>query len=238
MQQIKMSLLTKCIIRSLLPIIALSSGAVCAKQFDCADLALIEINSSDEYMINDICNASGKAVSFLAQYNLYPKRVIKIQIIDSIINNDGYIAFGSYDRQIDLIQLMSLPAILDTTESPEMYDQPFDREHYRGVIAHEIVHAIFHHNSRNIKEQLTNVAQEYLAHTVQLGVLSPERRNQILGTNDLGPWESGDSISVTYMGLRPTGFAVKSYLHFTQMSDPLPFIQILLNNNWFFISVP
>ena len=56
--------------------------------------------------------------------------------------------------------------------------------------------------------------------------------------NEVGPRESGDSISDVYMGLNPTGFEVKSYLHLMQMEDPLPFIKILLNNNWFYTSVP
>ncbi len=61
---------------------------------------------------------------------------------------------------------------------------------------------------------------------------------QVVAANDVGPWESGDSISEIYMGLNPTGFAVKSYLHLTQLQDPQPFIKILLNNNWFYVSVP
>jgi hypothetical protein len=119
-----------------------------------------------------------------------------------------------------------------------MYNQPFDEEHYVGAIAHELTHAIFNHNASNIDEKWNNAAQEYLAHATQLGVLPAERRNEIIQSEDTGPWESGDEISVTYMGLNMTGFAVKSYLHLTQMSDPQPFIQILLNHKWLYISVP
>ena len=119
-----------------------------------------------------------------------------------------------------------------------MYDQPFDKEHYHGAIAHEIAHAIFHHNTGSIKEQLTNAAQEYVAHSTQMAVLSSERRNEIIETTDVGPWEPGDSISVTYMALQPTAFAAKSYQHLTQLVDPHSFIKLLLINNWFYISVP
>lgn len=199
---------------------------------------MVEVTAPDDTMNKDICTASARAIAFLAKYQLEPKRTIHIQIVDSAINNHGYMAYGSYDRQSDLIRLMSLPSILKSTPPPEMYDQPFDREHYLGAIAHEIAHAVFQHNVGKIKEQLTNASQEYLAHSTQLGTLSAERRAEIIQANDVGPWESGDSISVTYMGLRPTGFAVKSYLHLTELRNPQPFINILLNNNWFFISVP
>ncbi len=201
-------------------VIASLAGSVGAQQFSCAGLVLIEISAPDDSMVSDICTASGKAIAFLNRYHLQPKRVIKIEIVEGVIDSHGYAAYGSYDRQEDLIQLISLPSILKSSASPQMYDEPFDREHYHGAIAHEITHAIFQHNTENIKEQLTNAAQEYLAHSTQMAVLSVERRSRIIAANHFGPWESGDSISVTYMGLNPTGFAVKSYLHLTQNEDP------------------
>jgi len=222
----------------LLFIFTLLAGSAHAKIFICADLPLIEITAADNSMVEDICDASGKAIVFLARYQLHPKRVIMIQMIETSIDDHGYLAYGSYDRQSDRIQLMSLPSILQGSPPPEMYDQPFDEEHYYGAIAHEIAHAVFQHNTGTIKDQLTSAAQEYLAHATQLGVLSPARRTRIIQASNVGPWEAGDSISVTYMGLRPTGFAVKSYLHLTQMQDPQPFINLLLHNNWFYISVP
>ena len=164
--------------------------------------------------------------------------MIKIEIVEGVLDSNGYVAFGSYDRQMDIIQLMSYDAITSSNRSPQMYDQPFDGEHYQGAIAHEITHAVFQHNSRNIEDQLTNATQEYLAHSTQLGILTTESRRRIIDANDVGPWESGDSISDIYMGLNPTGFAVKSYLHLTQLEDLQPFITFLLNNNWFYVSVP
>jgi hypothetical protein len=228
------NILRYCLFFLLVPL----AGSVGAQQFTCGDLAVIEISAPDNSMVGDICSASGKAITFLNRYHLQPKRVIRIEIVEDVIDSHGYAAYGSYDRQDDLIRLISLPSILKSGGSPQMYDEPFDREHYHGAIAHEITHAIFQHNTENIKEQLTNAAQEYLAHSTQIAILSAERRNRIIAANHFGPWESGDSISVTYMGLNPTGFAVKSYLHLTQNKDPQPFITLLLKNNWFFVSVP
>jgi hypothetical protein len=209
-----------------------------AGEFNCEGNVFIEIIAPDDSMHGYICTAVGKAIEFLAQYDLHPKRLIKIEIVEGAIDSNGYVAFGSYDRLMDIIQLMSYDAITSNNQSPQMYDQPFDVEHYQGAIAHEITHAVFQHNSRNIEDQLTNATQEYLAHSTQLGALTSERRRKIIDANDVGAWESGDSISDIYMGLNPTGFAVKSYLHLTQLEDPQPFIKLLLNNNWFYVSVP
>ena len=223
---------------SILLVSFLHIKTVDARNLNCEANEFIEIIASDDKMLGYICTAADKAIKFLSRYDLHPKHSIKIEIVERTIDSNGYIAFGSYDRQMDVIQLMSYSAIISNTQSPQMYDQPFDMEHYQGAIAHEITHAIFQHNSRKIEDQLTNATQEYLAHSTQLGVLSADRRQEIIAANDVGAWESGDSISEIYMGLNPTGFAVKSYLHLTQLQDPQPFITILLNNNWFYVSVP
>lgn len=209
-----------------------------AVQYDCAETPGILISAPNDKMVDHICDAADRAIKFLAKYKLHPKKPISIEIIRKMIYLDGYWAFGMYDRQSDRILMMSLPVLLDTSRFPEMYNQPFDEEHYIGAIAHEITHAIFQHNSSDIEEKWNNAAQEYLAHATQLGVLSAQRREEIINSEDSGPWEPGDEISVTYMGFNPTGFAVKSYLHLTQMTDPQPFIQILLNHKWIYVSVP
>ena len=209
-----------------------------AIQYSCEETPGVSVSAPNDKMVNHVCDAANRAIKFLANYKLYPQKPISIEIIKKLIYLDGYWAFGMYDRQSDRILMMSLPTLLESSRFPEMYNQPFDEEHYVGAIAHEMTHAIFHHNSSTIEDKWNNAAQEYLAHATQLGVLTAQRREEIISSQDVGPWEPGDDISVTYMGFNPTGFAVKSYLHLTQMTDPQPFIQILLNHKWIYVSVP
>ena len=209
-----------------------------AIQYNCEETPGVSVSAPNDKMVDHVCDAANRALEFLANYKLYPQKTISIEIIEKLIYLDGYWAFGMYDRQSDRILMMSFPTLLETSRFPEMYNQPFDEEHYVGAIAHEMTHAIFHHNSSAIEEKWNNAAQEYLAHATQLGVLSSQRREEIIGSQDVGPWESGDDISVTYMGFNPTGFAVKSYLHLTELTDPQAFIQILLNHKWIYVSVP
>lgn len=198
-------------------------------------LAIVSETDRDKELI---CVSAEKAVNFLAAYDLHLKRPVSIEMVNVPIDSNGYIAFGSYDRRMDLIRLMSYQAIISAEQPPQMYDQPFDLEHYQGAVAHEVAHAVFEHNSRDIPNQHSNATQEYLAHATQLGVLDVQRRQAIIAAQNVGPWESGDSISEIYMAFNPTGFAVKSYLHLTRLEEPLPFIKILLNHNWFYFSVP
>lgn len=223
----------------LLSLLLLLTGSISiAEKYGCETVPEVSISAPDEQMVEHVCTAAGRAIKFLGEYELYPKRTIYVEVIERSIDLNGYKAFGSYNRQSNRILMMSLPALLLSVESPEMYNMVFDEEHYLGAIAHEIAHAIFNHNSDEVEEKWNNAAQEYLAHATQLGVLEQARREEIITSENTGPWESGDEISVTYMGFNTTGFAVKSYLHLTQLEDPKEFVQILLHHKWLYISVP
>ncbi len=209
-----------------------------AKQYSCDGNKSVKIQASNDKMVGYVCTAADRTIDFLGQFNLTPQRNINIKITDWPVSHRGYMAYGSYYRQSDQIEIMSLPAILKYSDAPEMYKMPFDEEHYMGAVAHEITHAVFNHNAPPIEDKWNNAAQEYLAHATQLGVLPPEMREQIIKSERSGAWITGDEVSVTYMGFNPTGFAVKSYLHLTRLDDPAKFVQILLNHKWLYVSVP
>ncbi len=183
-----------------------------------------------------ICSAAEQAMTFLAGFDLRPKRKISIEVIEDSIDSHGYIAYGSYDSRSDRISLMSYAAILRNSAAPMMYGEPFDRVHYSGAIAHEVAHAVVQHNLKT--ELLSTSPQEYLAHATQLAVLPPARRRAIIAAMDVRPWESGDAVSDVYMAMEPGKFAVKSYRHLLAMDDPSDFVEILLNAKWFYVYVP
>lgn len=226
------------ILLSILTFLHISVSSTFAIEYGCEETPGVTISAPNDKMVGHVCNAADRAIRFLGTYELHPKGAIQIEIIEEIINRDGYKAYGSYDRRRDRVLMMSLPSLLQSGKSPKMYKQPFDEEHYIGAIAHEITHAIFYHNSSDIDEKWNNTAHEYLAHATQLGVLAQARREEIINSEDAGPWEPGDEISVTYMGFNTRGFAVKSYLHLTQLTDPQSFVELLLNHKWLYISVP
>ena len=106
-----------------------------------------------------------------------------MEIVEELIDNRGYIAFGTYDTRSDRIRLMSLEAIQTKTEDPMMYGEPFDAEHYGGAVAHEVAHAVMHHNMK--VKPISPSPQEYVAHATQLAVLSEERRERIIERMDV-----------------------------------------------------
>ena len=45
-------------------------------------------------------------------------------------------------------------------------------------------------------------------------------------------------VSDVYMAIVLGKFVVKSYKYLLSMADPAPFVQVLLNAKWFYVSVP
>jgi len=220
----------------LLSLLLLLPVAVSAEQHSCINQPEVIIFSDQEDVIDEVCNAATHAIDFLARYGLTPKREIRFKLVEERIDSHGYIAYGNYDSRNDMIQLMSYRSIIEDSENPMMYGEPFDRVHYSGAIAHEVAHAVVQHNI--VIKPLSTGPQEYLAHSTQLAVLPEQRKNAIVRAMAIEPWVSGDAISDIYMAIEPGKFAVKSYLHLTTMDDPEGFVKILLNAKWFYVYVP
>jgi len=230
-----MSLLSRTLQHASLLLLFSIASPTPAQAARCPDLP-VEVHAATPEAMGAICPAASSALEFLAVYGMAPTGVIPIDLVERSLEHYGYIAFGSYDRGTGRVSLMSMRAIDGLDPLPSMYGEPFDRVHYRGAVAHEIAHAVFHQNSPHAR--LSNAAQEYLAHVTQMAVLPEPRRRQVIERADVSAWESGDSISEIYMAMAPEKFAVKSYLHFTGMAEPEAFVQILLNVKWFYVYAP
>ncbi|MCB1759084.1 MAG: hypothetical protein KDI68_04780 [Gammaproteobacteria bacterium] len=198
----------------------------------------VAVVGGDEHLRQEICVAAARAIDFLSHYDLEPKRPIRVEVVELSLQNRSYSAFGSFDSRTGLVQVMSPQAIAHTNPEPQMYGQALTGDHYPGIVAHEIAHALLDQHSRVAPLPIGMAAQEYLAHVTQLAVLPLERREQVIRVADVGPWESGDVISGIYMAIAPERFAVKSYLHFHQHPNPSQFVDELLGSKWFYVNVP
>ena len=224
------------LIISFLCIVSIFLTSAPGQEYRCPDQPAVIVATEDVETAKNICAAAGRALTYLAQYKLTPKRSIHFKIVEEKIDSHGYIAYGSYDSRSDFIQLMSFDAILQGSSDPRMYGELFDQVHYQGAIAHEVTHAIFQHHAK--EEQISTAPQEYLACATQLAVLPRERRERIIRAMGVAAWESGDAISDAYLAMQPGKFAVKSYLHLSALEEPAEFIDILLKAKWFYIYVP
>ena len=197
----------------------------------------VEVSAETAEIRDEVCIAAALAINFLSDYGLSVKHPVRISVVEQPLNHFGYSAYGSYDRRKDLVQVMSPRAIHQTTPAPEMYYQAIDRVQYRGIVAHEVAHAMIEQNSQVSPLPIGQSAQEYLATVTQLAVMPREVRDRIISAAAVGPWESGDVISGVYMAMAPERFAVKCYLHFQRYPAPAEFVEELLRSKWFYVNV-
>jgi Family of unknown function (DUF6639) len=212
------------------PAFAADQERHCVKPLD------VVVEGASPETVVEVCSATARALTYLSQFNLRPKRTILFDLTEESIANGGLPAYGRYDSRSDRIELMSYVAIRDKVPNSQMFGEPFDKVHYAGVVAHEVAHAVMQHNLKTVL--ISPMPQEYLAYATQLAVLPESRRQRILKALDVTPWQSGDVISDVYLGIEPDKFAAKSYLHLTALADPTAFVEILLNAKWFYIYVP
>lgn len=213
----------------------LQSAGLQAAELRCANAPLTI--QSEQALADDerrlICQATEQALGFLNDVGLPVQRTIRLELMEQPILNLGMELFGSYDGERDRIQVLSKRAILAQPGDVAVYDQPIDKAHYRGVVAHEVAHAVVAQHA----PELNRTAQEYLAHATQLAVLPEDRRQQIIEAANVGPWLSGDVISDIYMAMAITPFAVKCYLHLSGHPRPREVVEMLLISKWRYVVV-
>lgn len=184
-------------------------------------------------LFKQICTGVAAALAFLEPLGLELRRPVRIEVVEQPLMEKQQPLYGSYDAKIDRIRVMSQAAIERQVLSPRIYDQPFDRWQYQGVIAHELAHAVVEQHAPG----LNRTAQEYLAHATQLAVQPAERRLQIIERVNVDPWRVDDVISDVYMAMALTQFAVKCYLHLNGHPQPKELVQMLLNSKWKYVVV-
>jgi len=221
---------------ALLAPLLLSLAAHGAEPRACANAPQVVVAVGGDEAMAVICASAGRALSFLQRYGLGLRRAISVTPVEQLVEVNGHAAYASYDTRSDVIRLMSYEAIFRYASDPRMYDEPFDRSHYAGVIAHEVAHAVMHHNSS--ARRMFAPPQEYLAHATQLAVMPDDARAALIRKKRVLPWEGGDAVSDAYLAADPGKFAVKSYLHLTTRADPAPLVQQLLGAQGFSFIVP
>jgi hypothetical protein len=102
----------------------------------------------------------------------------------------------------------------------------FNRELHNSFIAHEIAHAIAGAHF-DIKTQGI-AAQEYIAYTAQIALMSESLRKDLLTRIQNEAFEDYHEITSTFHDLSPLIFAVKAYRHFRRKENGTIFYQKLL----------
>ncbi len=212
-----------------------------AATYQCPNLPFVTIVSTDNTDHSFICATAAKTFTFLEGFNLFHPRPLTIKLVNEPIKSVMGEVYGSYDPYQHEISLMHFNAINNQAKVYSLLSETFDREEYAGIIAHELTHAMVQHLLEISPSAMAHeyvIAQEYLAYSTQVAVMSKQRQQQIANRLKVEAWQSGHMINAFYMAFSPDKFAIKSYLHLVGMDDPQPFITALLKTSGLEMYVP
>ena len=135
--------------------------------------------SSDERRL--ACLAAGDAIQLLARCGIKPRQAVHVQILSEVRHPFGGVILGFFDPKRDKVfvsQEANIPSLVKDTP----YASLPQRDFYKSLIVHEVVHGIMHQNLK--RPASTHAAYEYPAYALQIESLTPQFRNMFLQSFD------------------------------------------------------
>jgi hypothetical protein len=135
--------------------------------------------------------------------------------------------FGYHNRRTRQTYLLSYEACKGWYFENSFLGLTFNRELHNSFIVHEIAHAIA--GAHFVIKTQGVAAQEYIAYTAQIALMSESLRKDLLTRIQNEAFEDYHEITSTFHGLSPLIFAVKAYRHFRRKENGKIFYQKLLH---------
>ena len=219
----------KCIAASITMLMfGMWSKPIYADQIPCiSNKILIESSSRDNYIY--ACDAVKDAAHFFQSAGLPMPSKIVILLEDEtspLVNNNE---IGHYNARLQTIVMKNYSPTTSRSKESEtnlwsIKSLPF----WKSYIVHELTHAAIHEGcdqtcpSREI--------HEYVAAVAQFSVLPEQYRSRILDKyHNLYAFENDSEITELYYALNPHYFAIKSYKHYQQLTNPKAYLKMRLS---------
>ncbi len=198
----------------------------------CAEAQVdVVAESSDERRL--ACSAASHAIQRLGQCGISPRRPITVQIMSEVRHPRGGAIFGLLDakREAALVTHEGNAASL-VKDTP--YAKLPQRDFYRSVIVHEVVHAVMHQNLK--RPSTSQAAYEYPAYALQIELLDPDVRDEFLRSFDQATTDAGSMLfNDVILLFDPYVFAARAYHHFKAAADACAHLRGLLRGEAAFI---
>jgi hypothetical protein len=216
------------VLLGLLLLASLPSG-VSAEELQCKDSGIV-VQGAAPQDVQDGCEAVKSAVRFFESSGLSLPKNLKITIVDGQPTPFlGLHEAGNYDSRQNAIHVLAYQLSVKATETNEPgLGRIATRAHWRSYITHELTHAAIHAGCD--KACPSRAIHEYAAAVAQIASLPQKQRTDLLKPyRDLEPFQQLSEITETYYAINPHYFAVKSYKHYQQQSDPRAFLRSVLH---------
>jgi hypothetical protein len=194
----------------------------------CTDHDIV-VQGTEQQDLKDACEAMTSAAPFFEIAGLSMPKGVSIRLVDG--QSPPLLAtheMGSYDATHNSIRVLAYQfAVIESENADPGVGKIVSRDHWRSYIVHELTHAAIH---LGCKENCPSRAMhEYVAAVAQLSSLPKRVLAEVLSTHRyLEPFNQLSEVSETYYAINPRFFAVKSYKHYQQLSEPSTFLRRVL----------
>jgi hypothetical protein len=181
------------------------------------------------------CSAAGDAIQLLARCGIKPRQALHVQTLSEVRHPFGGAIFGFFDTKREKI-LVTQEANIASLVKDTPYAALPQRDFYRSLIVHEVVHGIMHQNLK--RPASTHAAYEYPAYALQIESLNPQVRDMFLRSFDKHTVETASLFSDPILFFDPYYFAARAYQHFKASMNGCAHLTALLEGEVAFIAPP
>jgi len=179
------------------------------------------------------CSAASDAIRLLGRCGISLLRPLHVQIMSEVRHPVGGAIFGLFDTKRERV-LVTHEANIPSLAKDTPYAKLPQRDFYRSLIVHEVVHGIMHQNLK--RPATTHAAYEYPAYALQIESLSPHVREAFLNSFDQTTIASKSLFNDTVLFFDPFFFAASAYHHFKVSADGCANLTALLHGDVAFIA--
>jgi hypothetical protein len=201
---------------------AASCGAAPAAPYECS-AARVVVSADSRPDARLACQAAEDAIGFLARFGLRSPAAIAVDIVPRLSDGVPPTAVGFYRESDGRVRILDFG---EFRKRQTWFNLQIDRTLYRGLVAHEVAHAVAAHNFAVPQPSIQ--AKEYIAYVTMLATMPPRLRQKVLAQFPGQPFEGEWQMSTTIYLADPMQFGVRAYRHFLAHSDARTFLQDVL----------
>ena len=179
------------------------------------------------------CSAANEAIQRLDACGINLRRPLHVQIMSEVRHPFSGAIFGLFDTKQERVlvtQEANMPALVEGTP----YAMLPQRDFYRSLIIHEVIHAVMHQNLK--RPVSSHAAYEYPAYALQIEALSAGVRDMFLQSFDQQAIKANSIFSDAILLFDPYFFAARAYEHFKASPDGCAHLAGILEGEVSFIA--
>jgi hypothetical protein len=181
-----------------------------------------------------VCSAANHALQLLGRCGISLRWPLQVQILTEVRHPFSGAIFGLFDTKQERVLVTreaNRPALVKDTP----YAALPQRDFYRSLIVHEVIHGVMHQNLK--RPATSHAAYEYPAYALQMESLAPDVRDQFLRSFDQAAVKANATLfSDAILFFDPYFFAARAYEHFKSSPDGCAHIRALLEGEVAFIA--